>query len=164
MTDVLAAPEFLLANEGAGPDPCSLSALSNRDVVVMVLLRDHHCTNCRVQVRRLGERYAEFRERAAAVAAVLPEPRERAAEWQAEYDLPFPLLADPDSTVGDAYDQPVQLGGLGEACDFLGRLPAALVLDARGGRARFAWARKGDAPDDRPSVDELLSKIDAIRE
>lgn len=163
MTDALAAPEFLLANAGPGPDPCSLSALgADRDLVVLALLRDDHCASCRRQVEALAGRHGEFLDRGAAVAAVLPESRECAERWQERFDLPFPLLADPDSTVGDAYDQPVRLGGLGEVCDFLGRMPAVVALDARRERPRFAWARKGDSPSDRPAVDELLSKLDAL--
>lgn len=158
----LAAPEFLLANVGPGPDPCSLSALSDADFVVLAFLRDFHCDWCRKQVRTLAGRHGELRERDAEVVAVLPESRERARRWQERYDLPFPLLADPDGTVGDAYDQPRQLGGVGAACDFLGRLPAVVVVDTRGAEPRLAWAHRGDSPQDRPTVERVAKKVDAL--
>ncbi|WP_436923327.1 peroxiredoxin family protein [Halosimplex amylolyticum] len=162
MNHPLAAPEFLLANVGPGPDPCSLAALDDAEFVVLVFLRDFHCDWCRKQVHTLTDRYEDFRARNADVAAVLPEPAERASRWVDRYDPPFPLLADPDRTVADAYDQPTQLGGLGAANDFLGRLPATFVLDARSEEPRFAWANRGDSPRDRPDVDEVCAKLDAL--
>ncbi|WP_459194586.1 peroxiredoxin family protein [Halosimplex sp. J119] len=163
MTHPLAAPEFLLANVGSGPDPCSLAALGDAEFVVLAFFRDFHCDWCRKQVRTLADDYDDFRDRDAAVAAVLPEPAERARRWVDRYDPPFPLLADPDGTVADAYDQPTQLGGLGAANDFLGRLPAVFVLDARGDEPRFAWAHRGDSPRDRPDAAEVCAKLDALR-
>jgi len=91
------APAFELANVGPGPDPCSLSALASEHAFVLVLLqRDHYCTNCRQQVQQVASRYHEFASRDAEVTSVVPEPREKVEEWQDAYDLPYPLLADPD--------------------------------------------------------------------
>jgi peroxiredoxin Q/BCP len=157
-------PEFSLANAGAGPDPFSLSALSD-DVAFAVLFfqRDHYCTNCRQQVRDVAERYDEFRARNAEVVSIVPEPLDRVEAWQDSYDLPYPLLADPDATVGDAYDQPVRFGILGKISDFFGRMPEVVIVDRRGADPEIAYAYEGSSTFDRPEIDDLLAELDALR-
>jgi len=159
------APSFTLANVGPGPDPLSLAALADdNDFVVVLLQRDHYCTNCREQVQTVAERYGEFRERGAEVVSVVPEPRENVQAWQDSYDLPYPLLADPDVAVGEAYDQPVRFGFLGEWSDFLGRMPEAILLDCRGDEPAVAWSYAGRSTFDRPAVDDLLAALDEHRD
>ena len=98
--------DFSLPNVSLGPDPWSLSAVATEhDFVVVYLQRDHLCTNCRKQVQQVAKRYADFRERRAEVVSVVPEPREKVRDWQDSYDLPYPLLADPDIEAGDLFDQ-----------------------------------------------------------
>jgi peroxiredoxin Q/BCP len=159
------APEFSLANAGAGPDPFSLSALSE-DVAFVVLFfqRDHYCTNCRQQVRDVAERYDEFRGRNAEVVSIVPEPLARVEEWQESYDLPYPLLADPDATVGDAYGQPVRFGVLGEFSDFFGRMPEVIIVDRRGTDPEVAYVYQGSSTFDRPEVEDLLAELDTLRD
>lgn len=157
------APEFSLPNVGPGPDPFSPSALPD-DVAFVVLLfqRDHYCTTCRSQVRAVADRIDEFRARDAEVASVVPEPVERVETWQSRYDLPYPLLADPDASVGDEYDQPVRFGPLGDLSDFLGRMPAVVILDRRTDPPGVAYVHRGRSTFDRPSVDDLLDELDAL--
>jgi peroxiredoxin Q/BCP len=153
--------EFELQNVGPGPDPLSLSALAaDNDFVVVLLQRDHYCTNCREQVQAFAERYGEFEERNAEVVSVVPEPREKVRGWQDSYDLPFPLLADPDAGVGESSAQPVRVGVLGRISDFFGRMPEAVVLDVRGENPEIAWGHRGSSTFDRPEIDDVLSAID----
>ena len=157
-------PEFELPNAGAGPDPFSLSAAAaDADAVVLLFQRDYHCGNCRAQVEAIGDRYAEFEALNATVVSILPEPVERAREWQDSYDLPFALLADPDTDVSDAYDQPVRFGVLGSLHDLVGRMPVAMVLDTRSGEPAVAYTYEGRMPADRPEIDDLLDEIRALR-
>ncbi|MFB6088040.1 MAG: peroxiredoxin family protein [Haloarculaceae archaeon] len=163
MTDQRAAPSFALPNVGPGPDPCSLSDLADDEFVVVYLQRDHYCTNCRKQVQSVADRYDEFRERDAEVVSVVPEPRDKVREWQDSYDLPYPLLADPDTTVGDTFDQPVRFGFLGDLSDFLGRMPEVVVIDTRGD-PEVAWTDRSSSTFDRPDVDDVLAELDRLRE
>lgn len=161
------APEFELANVGPGADPLSLSALAaDHDFVLVLLQRDHYCTNCREQVQTVAGRYDAFVDRGTEVVSVVPEPRENVQEWQDAYDLPFPLLADPEVAVGEAYDQPVRFGFLGEWSDFLGRMPEAILVDCRDADAgpEVVWSYAGRSTFDRPSVDDLLEAIDEHRD
>ena len=155
-------PEFSLPNVGPGPDPLSLSDLE-ADFAVLFFQRDYYCTNCRKQVQALADRHEAFRDRDAEVVSVLPEPREQAADWQERYDLPYPLLADPDAEVGDAYDQPVRFGLLGRLSDFFGRMPEVVVLDLRGDVPDVAWVHRGSSTFDRPDIDAVLSALDDLR-
>lgn len=151
-----------LPNAGAGPDTLSLSDLvSDHEFVVLFFQRDHYCTNCRGQVQELAGRYEEFRERGAEVISILPEPPDRAEAWQAAYDLPYPLLADPEATLGESYGQPVRFGLLGSFSDFFGRMPAVVLLDCRSD-PEVAWSYRGRSTFDRPSIDEILAQLDAL--
>lgn len=157
--------DFSLPNVGTGPDPFSLASLPEEVAfVVLFLQRDHHCTNCRKQVQSIAERIDEFHDRNAEVVSIVPEPVDRVEEWQSRYDLPYPLLADPDATVGEAYDQPVRFGVLGDLSDFLGRMPEVVIVDRRSDPPRTASVHKGRSTFDRPEIDELLAELDTLRE
>ena len=158
-------PEGTLANVGAGPDPFSFGefvAETEPSFLLVLLQRDHYCTNCRKQVQQVRDRYNEFTDRETAVVSVVPETREKVASWQERYDLPFPLLADPEVAVGDAYDQPVRFGFLGGLSDFLGRMPEAVLIDVRDD-PEVVWSHSGSSTFDRPSIDDLLEEIDRHR-
>ena len=156
------APEFSVPNVGPGPDPLSLSDLET-DFAVLFFQRDYYCTNCRTQVQALADRHEAFRDRGAEVVSVLPEPREQAADWQDRYDLPYPLLADPDAEVGDAYDQPVRFGPLGKLSDFFGRMPEVAVVDFRGDVPELAWVHRGSSTFDRPDSVEVLGVLEDLQ-
>lgn len=153
---------FELANGGAGPDPLRLDAL-DASFVVLLFQRDYLCSKCRNQVQEIAARYEQFRERNAVVVSVLPEPKERAAEWTANYELPFPVVADPETTTADRFGQPVRFGFLGELHDLLGRMPLAVLIDNRGAEPRLVYSHVGESPSDRPTVEGLLLELDHKR-
>ncbi|QRV17027.1 peroxiredoxin family protein [Haloterrigena salifodinae] len=171
------SPELTFPNVGPGPDPLSLTDLTEpvapadptttdeaepaHDAILLLLHRDHHAGQCRRQVRAVADRYEEFRDRGCQVVSVVPEPRERVKEWQERYELPFPLCADPEATAGEAFDQPVRLGPVGRHFDLVGRMPAAVVLDIRDPAAlEVVTTYRGRSNMDRPEIDELLATVD----
>ena len=155
---------FELPNVGAGPDPLSFGMLAEKnDFVLLLFQRDYHCTNCRDQVQAMADHYEEFADRNTEVVSLVPEPAERLADWQAEYDLPYPLCADPDKRVSDSYDQPVRFGVLGALSDFLGRMPKAVILDCRDADASVVYTHEGSSTWDRPEMPELFEAIDEQR-
>ena len=156
--------DFSLPNVATGPDPFTLRELSaEMDFVLLFFQRDHYCTNCRSQVQALADRIEAFRDRNAEVVSIVPEPVDRVAEWQSKYDLPYPLLADANAEVGDAYDQPVRFGILGRFSDFFGRMPAVVVVDRRDGEPEIVSTHRGRSTFDRPEIDELLAELDDLR-
>ncbi|SIS13805.1 peroxiredoxin family protein [Natronorubrum thiooxidans] len=162
MTDPVS--EFSRPNVAAGPNPFSLSALpDNVAFVALFFQRDHYCTNCRSQVQDLADRIEEFHERDTEVVSIVPESVDHVEEWQSRYDLPYPLLADPDASVGDAYDQPVRFGILGALSDFFGRMPAVVIVDRRGDEPVIAATHRGRSTFDRPDINELIAELDELR-
>jgi peroxiredoxin Q/BCP len=156
--------EFSLPNVAAGPAPFSLSALpAEVSFAVLFFQRDYHCANCRKQVQELADRIDEFRTRDAEVVSIVPESVDRVEAWQEAYNLPFPLVADPNAEVGDAYDQPVRFGVLGRLSDFFGRMPEVVIVDRRGTELTVAYVHRGSSTFDRPEVDELLKELDELR-
>ncbi len=165
MAQTQATLDFSLPNVGPGPDPLDLSEfLSEHDSVVVYLQRDHLCTNCRKQVQQVADRYDELRDRDAGVVSVVPEPREKVQSWQDSYELPYPLLADPDAAAGEAFDQPVRFGFLGDLSDLLGRMPEVVVVTGSTDGPEVAWSYAGRSTFDRPSVDDVLAALDGLRE
>lgn len=153
--------DFELENVGAGPERLSIGALgADHEFILLLFQRDYYCTNCRDQVQAVADRYAAFQDRNTAVVSIVPEPPEKLADWQAHYDLPFPLCADPDAEFSAQYDQPVRFGLLGQVSDFFGRMPKAVLLDCRDGAARITYSHEGTSTWDRPTVDDLLGTID----
>lgn len=152
---------FELPNVGPGPDSVTLEELAtDSDAVVLLFMRDHYCMKCREQARDVAERYDEFDEQNAEVVTVLPEAPKTARNWSERYDLPYPMLADPEQEVGDQYDQPVRFGFVGKLSDFLGRMPLAMTLDTRDG-IEVIDIHEGSHPADRPTPDDLLATIPA---
>jgi peroxiredoxin Q/BCP len=157
-------PQFELRNAGVGPDPLSLDMIAETvDFAILLLLRDYHCPKCRAQVTRVAAKAETIERRDTAVVPVLPDGYEKASDWQSEFDLPFPLLADPTGEVGDAYDQQRRFGLLGQLHDVIGRMPKAVVLDLRDD-PEIIEAIDGDTPGDRPALEDLLAPIDDLRE
>ncbi len=158
--------DFELPNVTTAFDPFQLldyAADPDRKALVLLFLRDYHCPKCRNQVETIAERYEEFEARNADVVAVLPEPVDRTRTWAKSSELPFPLLADGSKTVGEQYDQPTRFGALGGLHDMIGRMPEAVVIEATATEPIVDSVYRGNSPGDRPSVAELLARIDSIR-
>lgn len=149
---------FVLPNVGPGPDPLTFADLET-EFAVLLLHRDFYCSECRQQIRRVKKRYEEFEARDAEVLSVLPEDRETAEEWQKQYHLPFPVIADADTELGDHFEQPTRFGLLGRIHDVIGRMPAVIVLDLRWSDPIETFAHRGDSRTDRPRVDEILEAL-----
>jgi len=159
------APAFELPNVGPGPDPCSLATLArNESFVVLLFHHDEECHDCRAQAKKAADRYAALRARDAVAVSVLPTGRDAAEDWQERFDLPHPVLFDPDTGVGDDYGQPARLTFLGELVPVLGRMPAAVVVDARGDEPEVAWTYRGKSTWDHPSMTTVLDGLDSVRE
>ncbi|XVH30239.1 peroxiredoxin family protein [Haloferacaceae archaeon DSL9] len=154
------AHEFRLANGGAGPDPLSFDAL---DAAFALLLfhRDVDCGNCRRQATIFADRYDELRARDAEVVSILPHPAAHVREWADAQALPFPAVADPETTVSEAYDQPIRFGRFGRLHNLIGRMPLAVLVDLRGSPT-VEYVHPGSTPLDRPGVETVLAELDAL--
>ena len=165
VTEETATPSFELPNVGVGPDPLSLAQITETaDFAVLLLLRDYHCPKCKAQVQSVAEQARSFAELNAAVVPILPDEREKAADWQDSFDLPFRLLADPGKEVAEKYDQPTRFGALGQLHDFIGRMPETVILDTRDGDPEIVYAYEGETPGDRPDVETMVAEVEEPQE
>ncbi len=85
--------------------------------------------------------------------AIAPSSGRKADAYVAKSgDFPFPLVADTDHSIFDDYDVASKLMSLGQR-------PAMFVLDADG---VVTYNQVGTQQTDLPTVDEIVSQIEAI--
>jgi thioredoxin-dependent peroxiredoxin len=153
-----------LSNVTAGPKRIAVADLgAAADSVVLLLMQSPNSGTCRQQAREIAAEYERFERRNAAVAAVVPGSAPKVRAWRRLVDPPFPVLADRDGVLAEAFLQRTRYGQLGRFLSSIGRLPMAVVLDYRDGEPVLEYSYEGETSFDRPSVDELLDAIDDCR-
>lgn len=128
MTELAAgdrAPDFTLPSDTEGP--VTLSELRGRSVVLYFYPRDD-TPGCTVQACDLRDALPRFDEIDAVVLGVSMDDVASHAAFRAKYDLNFPLLADVEGDVCDAYG--VRDGG---------RIRRSTFLIDESGVIRQAW-------------------------
>lgn len=94
------APDFTLPSDTEGD--VTLSDYRGRTVVLYFYPKDL-TSGCTVQACDLRDTLERIEERDAVVLGVSPDPVEMHARFRAKHDLNFPLLADEDHAVAEAY-------------------------------------------------------------
>jgi peroxiredoxin Q/BCP len=94
------APEFTLPSD-AGAD-VSLAALRGRPVVLYFYPKDD-TPGCTTQACEFRDSWAEVQRTGATVLGVSPDATASHRKFRDKYTLPFPLLADEDHAVAEAY-------------------------------------------------------------
>ncbi|WP_324755841.1 redoxin domain-containing protein [Haloarcula sp. GH36] len=157
--------EFELHNIGAGSETLASEDLAtDHDYVLAVLLRNHYCPLCRELVRNLADRYDEFATRSVAVVPVLPDIRERALLWHRRYDLPFPMLADPETNIVGDDDAPDEFDTFAPFQRTIPRLPGVALFECEGEQLRIVSRHGGPNPQDIPTIDDLIQRVDRHRD
>ena len=94
------APEFeLTSDEG---ETVSLEGLRGTPVVLYFYPRDD-TPGCTAQACGIRDAWKDFQEAGAVVLGVSPDGEASHATFKEKYGLPFPLLADTDHAVSEAY-------------------------------------------------------------
>ena len=166
--------DFELPNVGRGSETVQAGNLvADSDYLLVVLLGSHYCSRSRELVRALCECHDAFRRRETTVVAVLPDIRERARVWDRQYDLPFPMVADPAETTSDDERTDDEASSVGaDETDAFGTFEP--LGEAVGSRPAVALCRPGDggltvvatdteATLDVPVVESLLRFVDRHR-
>ena len=143
------APDFTLSSD-AGQD-VSLSDLRGRTVVLYFYPRDD-TPGCTKQACGLRDVYGEIQERGATVLGVSPDTEASHVKFREKYDLPFPLLADPDHQVAELYGVWVEKNNYGKKS--MGIKRSTFVIDAEG---NVASAMLGVSPDGH--ADKVLTAL-----
>ena len=95
-----AAPEFTVATSGAGK--ISLADYLGKNVILYFYPRDD-TPGCTKEACGFRDEFAEIKKRGAVVLGVSTDPVKSHDKFVEKFQLPFPLLADEDKTVVEAY-------------------------------------------------------------
>ena len=94
------APDFTLADQDG--DPVSLSGLRGK-TVVLYFYPKADTPGCTTQACGVRDHRTDYERAGAVVLGVSPDPVKRVAKFDQKYELGFPLLADEEHEVADAY-------------------------------------------------------------
>jgi len=95
------APEFSLPSDEGGE--VTLSNLRGRKVVVYFYPKDD-TSGCTTEACEFRDVLPDFEAEDAVVLGISPDPIDSHRKFKEKYDLSFPLLADEDHAVAEAYD------------------------------------------------------------
>jgi len=123
--------------------------------LVLIFYRGHWCSACQNQLLNLKDDFPKFSTLHAALAAVSVDPVEDAAAFNDQWRFPFPLLADTQLKLIDAFGVRHPLGHEGKDIS----RPAVVIIDPNK-IIRFKYV--GQDPQDRPTDDEILFSIQQI--
>jgi peroxiredoxin Q/BCP len=94
------APDFTLPDQHG--DPVSLSALRGK-TVVLYFYPKADTPGCTAQACGVRDHRSDYESAGAVVLGVSPDPVKRIAKFDDKHGLGFPLLADEDHAVAEAY-------------------------------------------------------------
>jgi thioredoxin-dependent peroxiredoxin len=94
------APDFTLPDQDG--QPVSLAALRGKPVALYFYPKAD-TPGCTTQACGVRDHKADYTQAGAVVLGVSPDPVKRIAKFDQKYDLGFPLLADEDHSVAEAY-------------------------------------------------------------
>src|SRR5438445_2278821 len=94
------APDFTLPDQHG--QPVKLSELRGR-TVVLYFYPKADTPGCTAQACGVRDHEVDYREAGAVVLGISPDPVKRVARFDEKYGLGFPLLADEDHAVAEAY-------------------------------------------------------------
>jgi peroxiredoxin Q/BCP len=94
------APDFELASDTG--ERVRLSELRGKPVVLYFYPKDD-TPGCTRQACDIRDAWGDFERAGAVVLGISPDSEASHAKFKAKHGLPFPLLADPDHAVSEAY-------------------------------------------------------------
>ena len=127
------APEFTAAASGGGK--ISLADFKGKNVILYFYPRDD-TPGCTKEACAFRDEFAEFKKHGAAVLGVSADPVKSHDKFAEKFKLPFPLLADEDKKIAQAY-------GVWGQKSFMGRkymgMHRVTFLIAPDGRIKKIW-------------------------
>jgi peroxiredoxin Q/BCP len=94
------APDFSAETSGGGR--ASLSELKGKQIVLYFYPRDD-TPGCTKEACAFRDAYSDFKKRGAVVLGVSTDPIKSHDKFTEKFKLPFPLLADPEKKIVEAY-------------------------------------------------------------
>jgi thioredoxin-dependent peroxiredoxin len=121
------APDFELANQNG--ETVRLSELRGKPVVLYFYPKAD-TPGCTIQACGVRDRRADYEAARATVLGISPDPVSRVKKFDDKYGLEFPLLADEDHAVAEAYGTWVEKRNYGRT--YMGAARTTFVIDADG--------------------------------
>jgi len=94
------APKFTVATNGGGK--ISLADYKGRNVILYFYPKDD-TPGCTKEACAFRDEFAQFQKKGAVVFGVSPDPLKSHDKFVEKFKLPFPLLADADKKIVEAY-------------------------------------------------------------
>lgn len=129
------APDFTL-NDGTGT-PVRLSDLRGKKVVLYFYPKDN-TPGCTQEACDFRDRYADLQATGAVLLGLSPDTEKSHQKFAGKFELPFPLLADPENTVSTAYGVWKEKSMYGRT--FMGIERTTVLIDEAGNVARI-WPK-----------------------
>lgn len=150
-------------------EPFSSTAISDADTLV-VFYRGGWCPFCNFQIRELSQSHDEFKALGVSLVAISVDQPDAVAVTQSAYEVPFPLLSDPDLKAHEAFNVVLQLG-VAEVAGLTiyghdiekwsgkdhHKMAVPAVFLVRDGKV--AWAHVARDYKTRPSTEQLLTVV-----
>ena len=151
----------------------SLAALWKDGPIVLVFYRGGWCPFCNFQVRSIARAYPEFQKRGVTPVMISVDRASEAAKTRATYQIPFPVLSDPDLVAHKAFKvlQPIEAEKVAKMKErgmdleassgkthHTVAVPAIFIIDKNG---RVRWAHADRDHKTRPKTAQLLSVLDS---
>ncbi len=121
------APDFTLPDQDG--DPVQLADLRGK-TVVLYFYPKADTPGCTTQACGVRDHLPEYEGSGAVVLGVSPDPVKKVKKFHEKYDLNFPLLADEDHAVCEAYGVWAEKSMYGRT--YWGALRTTFVIDAEG--------------------------------
>lgn len=122
------APDFTLLTDAG--EKLKLSSLAGRKVVLYFYPKAD-TPGCTKEACGFRDEFAAIETHDAVVLGVSPDPVDRVAKFKAKYNLPFPLLADPEHQVAEKYGVWVEKSLYGKAYMGVARTTFIIGKDGR---------------------------------
>ncbi len=85
---------------------------------------------CTAQAKNLSENYQEFQDRNYTILGISADSQERQTKFKNKYEMPFPLIADVDKKIIEAYDVWGEKKFMGKTYDGIKR--TTFIIDESG--------------------------------
>jgi len=118
------APDFTLRSDSG--DTVHLADLRGKPVVVYFYPKDD-TPGCTTQACAIRDSWGQFEKAGATVLGISPDSAESHEKFKAKFSLPFPLLADEDHAVAEAYGAWGEKKNYGKT--YMGLIRSGFVID-----------------------------------
>ena len=149
------APDFELQTDRGAP--LRLSAQRGKPVVLYFYPKDD-TPGCTVEACAFRDRRAELADRGALVLGVSPDGVASHAAFRDKFSLDFPLLADPQHEVAEAYGAWRERTNYGKT--YMGIQRSTFLIDGDG-VVRKVWRKVDVQQHDQQVIDALDSLVEA---